>query len=139
MFSCKYYGTFIDHLFWRASANGCFYQMLFRDDQSKGENTLWNISLDFHETQFNGYFITFNLVSWISCKLCRKESFTNSKMNSKKSSVFNLLLIEYIFSKNITKQKTKRKSSVKIKPWLKNRLYTSAFNNMLVELIVNDT
>ena len=29
--------------------------------------------------------------------------------------------------------------SVKIKPWLKNRLYTSAFNNMLVELIVNDT
>ena len=57
-----------------------------------------------------------------------------------------MLLIEYIFSKNTTKQKTKRKKSVKVKPWLKNSLYTSAFNNMLAEtkmlyaeLIVNDT
>ena len=33
----------------------------------------------------------------------------------------------------------KRKRSVKVKPWLKNRLCTSAFNNMLAELIVNDT
>ena len=55
------------------------------------------------------------------------------------SSVFNLLLTEYIFSKNTTKQKAKRKRSVKVKSWLKNRLYTSAFNNILVELIVNDT
>ena len=46
-----------------------------------------------------------------------------------------LLLIEYIFTK---KQETKRKMSVKVKPWLKNGLYTSAFNNMLAELIVND-
>ena len=45
--------------------------------------------------------------------------------------MFNFLLIRYIFSKNATEQKTK--------PWLKNRLYTSAFNNMLAELIVNDT
>ena len=49
------------------------------------------------------------------------------------SSVFNLLLTEYIFSKNTTKQKTKTKRSVNVKPWLKNRLYTSAFNNMLAE------
>ena len=54
-------------------------------------------------------------------------------MNSKKSYAFNLLLIEYIFSKNIAKQKRKRKGSVKVKPWLKNRLYTGAFNNMLAE------
>ena len=47
-----------------------------------------------------------------------------------------MLLIEYIFTK---KQETKRKMSVKVKPWLKNGLYTSAFNNMLAELIVNDT
>ena len=53
--------------------------------------------------------------------------------------MFNLLLIEYIFSKNTTKQMAKRKRSVKVKPWLKNRLYTGAFNNMLAELIVNDT
>ena len=39
--------------------------------------------------------------------------------------------IEYIFSKNTTKQKTKRKRSVK--PWLKNRRYTSAFNNTFAE------
>ena len=50
-----------------------------------------------------------------------------------------MLLIEYIFSKNTTNQMAKRKRSVKVKPWLKNRLYTGAFNNMLAELIVNDT
>ena len=34
----------------KRSANGCFYQMLFRHDQSKGEDTLWNISLrPFHK------------------------------------------------------------------------------------------
>ena len=42
-----------------------------------------------------------------------------------------------MFSKNTRKQKTKRERSVKVKPWLKNRLYTSAFNNMLVEMIAN--
>ena len=29
----------------------------------------------------------------------------------------------------------KRKRSVKVKPWLKNRLNTSAFNNMLAEYL----
>ena len=59
-------------------------------------------------------------------------------MNSKENQVFNLLLIEYIFSKKSTKQKTKRKRSVWVKSWLKNRMYTSAFNNIFAELMVND-
>ena len=56
-------------------------------------------------------------------------------MNSKENQVFNLLLIEYIFSKKSTKQKTKRKRSVWVKSWLKNRMYTSAFNNIFAVLI----
>ena len=60
-------------------------------------------------------------------------------MNSKKSEVLNLLLIEYIFSKTTAKQKAKRKRSVKVKPWLKNRLHTSAFNIILAEWMVNNT
>ena len=59
-------------------------------------------------------------------------------MNSKENQVFNLLLIEYIFSKKSTKQKTKRKRIVLVKSWLKNRMYTSGLNNILAELIVND-
>ena len=59
-------------------------------------------------------------------------------MNSKENQVFNLLLIEYIFSKKSTKQKTKRKRSVWVKSWLKNRMYTSAFNNILAVLMIND-
>ena len=59
-------------------------------------------------------------------------------MNSKKSLVLSLLLIEYIFSKNTAKQKTKIKRNAKVKPWLKNRLHTSAFNIIFAELIVND-
>ena len=59
-------------------------------------------------------------------------------MISKENQVFNLLLIEYIFSKKITKQKTKGKRSVWVKPWLKNCMYTSAFNNIFAELMVND-
>ena len=109
---------------------------------TKGENTLWNISFRlFHETQFNVYFITFNLISWNSYEICKKEAFTNyhwKKMNTKENQVFNLLLIEHIFSKKTTKQKTKRKRSVWVKPWLKNDKYTSAFNNIFAELIVND-
>ena len=58
-------------------------------------------------------------------------------MNSKENQVFNLLLIEYIFSKKSTKQKTKRKRSVWVKSWLKNRMYTSVFNNIFAELMVN--
>ena len=53
--------------------------------------------------------------------------------------MFNLLQMEYIFPKNTTKQKTKRKRSVKVKPCLKNHLYTGTFNNMSAEMIVNDT
>ena len=59
-------------------------------------------------------------------------------MNSKENQVFNLLLIEYIFSKKSTRQKTKRKRSVWVNSWLKNRMYTSAFNNIFAELMVND-
>ena len=58
-------------------------------------------------------------------------------MNSKENQVFNLLLIEYIFSKKSTKQKTKRKRSVWVKSWLKNRMYTSAFNNIFAVLMIN--
>ena len=59
-------------------------------------------------------------------------------MNSKENQVFNLLLIEYIFSKKSTKQKTERKRSVWVKSWLKNRMYTSAFNNIFAVLMIND-
>ena len=52
--------------------------------------------------------------------------------------MFNLLLTEYIFSKNTTKQKTKRKRSARVKAPLKNGRY-SAFNNIFAELMVNDT
>ena len=56
-------------------------------------------------------------------------------MNSKEDQVFNLLLIEYLFSKEITKQK---KRSVWDKRWLKNRMYASAFNDIFAELMIND-
>ena len=59
-------------------------------------------------------------------------------MKTKENQVFSLLVIEHIFSKNTTKQKTKRKRSVWVKPWLKNYMYTSAFNNIFAELTVND-
>ena len=52
--------------------------------------------------------------------------------------MFNLLLIEYMFSKKSTKRKTKRKRSVWVKSWLKNRMCTSAFNNIYVEQMVKD-
>ena len=45
-------------------------------------------------------------------------------MNSRLNHVPRLLLVEYVFSKNTTKQKTKRKRSAWVEPWLKNRLYT---------------
>ena len=59
-------------------------------------------------------------------------------MNTKENQVFSLLLIEHIFSKKTAKQKTKRKRSVWVKPRLENCMYTSAFNNIFAELIVND-
>ena len=37
-------------------------------------------------------------------------------MNTKGNEVFNLLLIEQIFSKKTTKQKTKRERSIWVKP-----------------------
>ena len=103
---------------------------------------MWNISFRlFHETQFNVYFITFNLISWNSYKIYKKEASTNydrEKMNKNKKNLFSLLLIEHIFSKKTTEQKTKRKRSVWVKPWLKNCMYTSAFNNIFAELIVSN-
>ena len=42
------------------------------------------------------------------------------------------ICLEYIFSKSATKQKTKRKTSVRVKSWLKNRRYASAFNNIYI-------
>ena len=97
-----------------------------------GEDTRWNISFRlFHETQFNVYFITFNLISWNSYKIYKKEASANydrKKMNTEEDQVFSLLLIEHIFSKKATKQKTTRKRSLCVKPRLKNCMYTSAFN-----------
>ena len=57
-------------------------------------------------------------------------------MNSRENQVFNLLLIEYIFSKKTRKQKTNKKER-KVKPWLKNGMYTSSFN-IFAKLMVND-
>ena len=59
-------------------------------------------------------------------------------MNTKENQVLSLLLIEHIFSEKTTKQKTKRKRSVWVKSWLKNCMYTSAFNNIFAELIVSN-
>ena len=59
-------------------------------------------------------------------------------MKTKENQVFSLLLIEHIFSKKTTKQKAKRKRSVWAKPWLKNCMYSSVFNNIFAELTVND-
>ena len=59
-------------------------------------------------------------------------------MNTKENQVFSLLLFEHIFCKKTTKKKPKWKRSVWVKPWLKNCMYTSAFNNIFVELLVND-
>ena len=59
-------------------------------------------------------------------------------MNTRENKVFSLLLIEHIFSKKTTKQKTKRKRSAWVKSWLKDCMCTSAFNNIFAELIVND-
>ena len=42
------------------------------------------------------------------------------------------------FSKKTTKEKTKWKRTTWVKLWLKNRMYTSAFNNIFQELMVND-
>ena len=84
---------------------------------------------------------TFNLISWNSYKICKKEAPTNydrRKMNTKQNQVFSLLLIEHLFSKKTTKQKTKRRRSVWVKPWLKSCMYTHAFNSIFAELRVND-
>ena len=59
-------------------------------------------------------------------------------MNTKENQVLSLLLIERIFSEKTTKQKTKRKRNVWVKSWLKNCMYTSAFNNIFAELIVSN-
>ena len=59
-------------------------------------------------------------------------------MNTKENKVFSLLLIEHIFSKKTTKQKTKQKRSAWVKPRLKNCMFASALNNIYAELVVND-
>ena len=59
-------------------------------------------------------------------------------MNTKENKVFSLLLIEHIFSKKTTKQKTQQKRSVWVTPRLKNCMYASAFNNIFAVLVVND-
>ena len=47
---------------------------------------LWNISFrPFHETQFNAYFITFNLISWNSYKICKKK--TSTKHHKKENAL----------------------------------------------------
>ena len=47
---------------------------------------MWNISFRlFHETQFNVYFITFNLISWNSYKICKKETPRLRKKEFKRS------------------------------------------------------
>ena len=46
--------------------------------KQKGEDTLSNISFrHFTKHQFNAYFITFNLISWNSYRICKKETSTN--------------------------------------------------------------
>ena len=47
------------------------------------------------------YFITFNLISWNSYKICKKKTSTIKKKWIQKR--INLLLTEYIFSKKSTK------------------------------------
>ena len=59
-------------------------------------------------------------------------------MKQKENHVFSLLLIQRKFSKKSIKQKTKRKTSVWVKPWLNNCMYTSTFNNIFAELIEDD-
>ena len=59
-------------------------------------------------------------------------------MNTKENQIFSLILIEHIFFKKTTKQKTKRKRCVWVKPRLKICIYTNAFNKIFAELIVND-
>ena len=86
-------------------------------------------------------YISLHLIWFHEIHKCKKEASTNydrKKMKTKENQVFSLLVIEHIFSKNTTKQKTKRKRSVWVKPWLKNYMYTSAFNNIFAELTVND-
>ena len=58
-------------------------------------------------------------------------------MNTKENQVFSLLLIEHIFSKKTKTKNRNEKRSVWVKPWLKNCMCTSAFNNIFAALIVN--
>ena len=91
---------------------------------SKGEDTRWNISFRlFHETQFNAYFIIYDWISGNPCKYVKRNP---SRTIISKYSI-------YIFSKNTTKQKTKRKKSIRVTAWLKNRRHASAFNNICMQ------
>ena len=58
--------------------------LLFKSSFTKGQDTLWNISVSlFHETQFNAYFFTFNLISWNSYITSKEETSTNYYHNEK--------------------------------------------------------
>ena len=75
----------------------------------------------FHETKFNARFIIFNLIQWNVYKI------------NEKANLYELLQygIGYIFFKKLQSKKTKSKRSVWVMSWLKNRLETSEFNNIL--------
>ena len=78
----------------------------------KGEDTLWNISFRlFHETQFNTYFITFNLISWNSYKISKEEPSANYDRKKWIQKGIKCSICHWqsrYFFKKTTKQKTKR-------------------------------
>ena len=67
-----------------------------------------------------------------SCEFCKISKNTFLQNTSGRL----LLNRTHIFWKN--SKQTKRKRSVWVKPWLKNCMYTSAFNNIFAELVVDD-
>ena len=60
-------------------------------------------------------------------------------MSSDSENLIVLILINNIcYSKNKNKKKSKRRKSIWMKPWLKNRNNKSAYNNIFPELLLND-
>ena len=56
------------------------YVMILFSEKFLNARIHWNISFRlFHETQFSVYFITFNMISWNSYKICKKETSTIKK------------------------------------------------------------
>ena len=87
----------------RTHLERCVWRLCFFKARIHCKIVLWNY---FMNHSFNVYFITsslitFNLISWNSYKICKKEASTNydqdrKKMNTKENQAFNLLLIELI-------------------------------------------